>query len=65
MRAAGTRVYITGVLDDTGFSSGVDSPELLARLPKPFPGGIWTNKIEVIGSLVKETPAATGRSASR
>jgi glycerophosphoryl diester phosphodiesterase len=53
LEAAGTRVFVTGDLDDTGFSSGVDSPESLARLPKRFAGGIWTNRIEVIGPLAK------------
>jgi glycerophosphoryl diester phosphodiesterase len=56
--AVGTRVYITGTLDDTGFSSGVDSAEMLARLPQGFAGGVWTNKIELIGPLAKKAELA-------
>jgi glycerophosphoryl diester phosphodiesterase len=61
MRAVGTRVYVTGKLDDTGFSSGVDSAELLARLPETFGGGIWTNKIESIGPLIEGPQRRGGR----
>jgi glycerophosphoryl diester phosphodiesterase len=64
MQAAGTRVFITGDLDDTGFSSGVDSAEMLARLPRDFAGGIWTNRIEVIGPLAKSQKLA-GEAAGR
>jgi glycerophosphoryl diester phosphodiesterase len=60
MQDAGTRVYISGALDDTGFSSGVDSAEMLARLPTTFGGGIWTNKIEVIGPSIKGRGVAAG-----
>jgi glycerophosphoryl diester phosphodiesterase len=64
MQAAGTQVFVTGDLDDTGFSSGVDSPEALAGLPKGFAGGVWTNRIEVIGPLAKGQQAA-GEAAAR
>jgi glycerophosphoryl diester phosphodiesterase len=65
LRAVGTRVYVTGKLDDTGFSSGVDDAEMLARLPEPFGGGIWTNKIELIGPMAKTSRAGGDRAASR
>jgi glycerophosphoryl diester phosphodiesterase len=56
--AVGTRIYVTGALDDTGFSSGVDDAALFARLPNGFTGGVWTNKIEVIGPLAKRRTLA-------
>jgi glycerophosphoryl diester phosphodiesterase len=58
MQAAGTSVFITGKYDDTGFSSGVDTAEMFARLPQGFAGGVWTNKIELIGPLAKKKAVA-------
>ncbi len=64
MQAVGARVYVTGKLDDTGFSSGVDDAELFARLPASFAGGVWTNKIELIGPLAKKEAIAAGKDRS-
>jgi glycerophosphoryl diester phosphodiesterase len=36
------------------FSSGIDTPEQLARLPQNYSGGIWTNEIETIAPLVRK-----------
>jgi len=60
MHEAGTLVYITGKMDMTGFSSGVDSAETFARLPRDFAGGVWTNKIELIGPMAKRQAATAG-----
>jgi glycerophosphoryl diester phosphodiesterase len=50
MRAAGSEVILLGPYGagDVG-TSGVDTLELLAQVPQPFAGYVWTNRIEVIG----------------
>lgn len=55
MRAAGSEVYIIGpyAKGDVG-SRGVDTLEEAGRLPANFPGGVWTNRIDVIGPVVKD-----------
>ncbi|MGE0237454.1 MAG: glycerophosphodiester phosphodiesterase family protein [Parvibaculaceae bacterium] len=57
MEAAGTQVFVLGPYHGGGFSSGVDSPEELGRLPPNYSGGIWTNEI----TLIAERLAAQGR----
>ncbi len=51
MEKAGTRVFITGPYDGGDFTGGIDSAALLADLPETFRGGVWTNRIELIGPL--------------
>lgn len=53
MQASGTEVILWGPYDGTGFSSGIDDAKTLARVPDHFSGLIWTNRIEVIGPLLK------------
>jgi len=53
MKAAGTDVILWGPYDGSGFSSGIDDAETLAQVPPQFDGYIWTNRIELIGPLVK------------
>ncbi len=50
MRSVGTDVLLIGpyTAGDAG-TSGIDSIELLAQVPRPFAGFLWTNRIEVIG----------------
>ncbi len=58
MRGAGTEVFVAGAYarGDAG-SSGIDSAEDYRALPQPFDGGIWTNRIDVIGPLARaKTP---------
>lgn len=54
MHAVGTEVYIIGPYEkgDPG-TAGVDTLEEVARLPKRFPGGVWTNRIELVGPALK------------
>jgi len=52
LRAAGTEVVLWGPYDGSGFSSGIDDADTLARVPVGFDGYLWTNKIELIGPLV-------------
>ena len=49
MEAANSQLFIVGPYDGTGFSSGVDDLASLARVPTGFAGGVWTNRIELIG----------------
>lgn len=51
MERAGTRVILVKYVD--GFSGGFDRPEDLKDLPKGYSGGIWTNRIDRIGPLLK------------
>lgn len=52
MGAVGTEVALWGPLDGSGFSSGIDDAETLAKVPDGFDGLIWTDRIEVIGPLL-------------
>jgi glycerophosphoryl diester phosphodiesterase len=54
MRAAGTPVFVTGLYGAGEFTTGIDDEALMARLPAGFDGGIWTNRIEQIGPLVRK-----------
>jgi glycerophosphoryl diester phosphodiesterase len=55
MREGGTEVILIGpyAAGDPG-TDGIDSPEELALVPQAFTGYLWTNRIEVIGPLVKQ-----------
>lgn len=45
-----TRVIVVGG-NGSEFSSGLDTPEDIERLPSNYSGGIWTNRIDKIGPL--------------
>ncbi|HRN83536.1 MAG TPA: glycerophosphodiester phosphodiesterase family protein [Hyphomicrobium sp.] len=53
MQSVGTDVYVVGPYDGRDFSTGIDTPEDLARLPASYSGGIWTNRIDVIAPLLR------------
>lgn len=57
MREAGSEVIMLGPWGggEPG-TMGVDTPEQLADVPAAFDGYIWTNKIEVIGPLLRRSP---------
>jgi len=48
MEGEGSAVFVLGPYEGGGFSTGIDTPEDLARLPAGYSGGIWTNEIEAI-----------------
>ncbi|MFD2612309.1 glycerophosphodiester phosphodiesterase family protein [Paenibacillus gansuensis] len=50
MEEADTHVIVVGG-NGTEFSSGLDTPEDIERLPSNYSGGIWTNRIDIIGPL--------------
>jgi glycerophosphoryl diester phosphodiesterase len=54
MQAAGSEVFVLGPYRGGEFSTGIDTPEQLARLPPNYSGGIWTNEIETIAPLVRK-----------
>jgi glycerophosphoryl diester phosphodiesterase len=63
MAAADSEVFIVGPRnpgDDNGLS-GIDSPGDLAALGESFEGGIWTNRIELLGPVasVNQNPRRT------
>lgn len=53
LQAAGSEVFAVGPYTG-GFTTGIDAPEDLARLPAGYAGGIWTNEIEPIAAAVKK-----------
>lgn len=52
MSEADSAVFVLGPYEGGEFSTGIDTPELLKRLPTNYSGGIWTNEIEDIARLV-------------
>ena len=54
MARANSAVFVLGPYSGGEFSTGIDTPDLLARLPANYTGGIWTNEIEVIARLARE-----------
>ncbi|MDD1525787.1 glycerophosphodiester phosphodiesterase [Bradyrhizobium sp. WBOS7] len=51
MTDAGSAVFVLGPYSGGEFSTGVDTPELFARLPQGYSGGIWTNEIETVARI--------------
>jgi glycerophosphoryl diester phosphodiesterase len=49
MDEVGTPVFVSG--PSTTDATGIDTEQMLQRLPKDFSGGIWTNRIDVLGPL--------------
>lgn len=56
MDTAGSTVFLLGPYSGGGFSSGIDTPEALARIPAGYSGGIWTNKIEEMAKRIEARP---------
>ena len=53
MEAAGSTVFLLGPYGGGEFSTGVDTPDDLARIPEGYSGGIWTNEIEEIAKQLR------------
>lgn len=51
MTDAGSAVFVLGPYSGGEFSTGIDTPELFARLPQGYSGGIWTNEIETVARI--------------
>lgn len=52
MDEANTRVVLVQYVN--GWSDGFDTEYDLSKLPSGYTGGVWTNRIDVIGPLLKE-----------
>ncbi|NEZ61462.1 glycerophosphodiester phosphodiesterase [Leptolyngbyaceae cyanobacterium CCMR0082] len=52
MHNVGTKVFLVGDYNGEGFSQGFDDPERLQDLPATYAGGIWTDRIDLIGPAV-------------
>ncbi len=53
MERVGTRVVLIGDYAGESFSKGFDDPERLTELPADYSGGIWTDRIDLIGPAVR------------
>lgn len=56
MEAAGSRVFLIGPYGGEGYSTGIDTPEDMSRVPQGYAGGIWTNEIEAVARAFKRGP---------
>jgi glycerophosphoryl diester phosphodiesterase len=54
MARAESQVMLVGDYWGEGFSQGFDDPARLNQLPADYSGGIWTDRIDLIGPAVKE-----------
>ena len=61
MKAANSVVFALGPYSGGEFSTGIDTPEMFARLPAGYGGGIWTNEIEEIARLAGRRVSAGPR----
>lgn len=48
-------LFVLGSYQGGGFSTGLDTPDELFRLPAGYSGGIWTDEIAVTAGAVKPT----------
>ncbi|RTE91426.1 glycerophosphodiester phosphodiesterase family protein [Bradyrhizobium sp. LVM 105] len=51
MTDVNSAVFVLGPYSGGEFSTGIDTPELFARLPQGYSGGVWTNEIETVAKL--------------
>jgi glycerophosphoryl diester phosphodiesterase len=61
MEAAGSSVFVLGPYRGGEFSTGIDAPQDLARLPRDYGGGIWTNRVEAIAPVVGKAGRAPAK----
>jgi glycerophosphoryl diester phosphodiesterase len=60
MHRAGSEVYLAGPVTWSVQSvEGVDSPVSASRIPRGWRGGVQTDRIEVVGPLLRPAPAAS------
>jgi glycerophosphoryl diester phosphodiesterase len=58
MQSAGSSVFAIGPYHGGAFSTGIDTPEDLGRLPAGYPGGILTNEIEMVATALGRVGSA-------
>jgi glycerophosphoryl diester phosphodiesterase len=54
MRSSNSETFVLGPYGGGEFSTGIDRPEDLKRLPAGYSGGIWTNELERVVSALKK-----------
>ena len=52
MESVGSRVFVIGDYSGEGYTRGFDEPGRLDDLSRDFSGGIWTDRIDLIGPAV-------------
>ena len=63
LRDAGTEVFVVDAPTGDAYGTpGLDSEESLAQLDVDYTGGIWTNRIELLGPLLERRSDARRRS---
>lgn len=55
MNAVGSRVVVLGPWTGGEFSTGIDTPQDLARLPRGFSGGVLTNEITLVAPALRRS----------
>jgi len=58
MDRIGTRVFLVNDYTGGGFSEGLNSLSDLEKVPPAYTGGIWTDRIDIIGPAVDKQAAA-------
>lgn len=53
MRSVGSEVVVIGPYSGGFFTTGIDEPSVLGNLHPDFPGGIWTDRIDIIGPYLQ------------
>ena len=56
MDRVGTRVVLIGDYGGEGFSKGFDGPDRLAELPADYSGGLWTDRVNLLGPALRKRP---------
>ncbi len=51
---AGSPVFVAAPYTDQVGLAGIDTKAQWDRLPKDYAGGIWTDEVGVIGTLVRQ-----------
>jgi glycerophosphoryl diester phosphodiesterase len=54
MSQVNSEVFALGPYGGGNFSTGIDTPEDLARLPTNYSGGVWTNEVELVAGALKQ-----------
>lgn len=48
----GTSIFAVGPYNGEDFTTGINSPQELERLPRGYAGGIWTDRIDLISTAI-------------
>jgi glycerophosphoryl diester phosphodiesterase len=54
MSHVNSEVFALGPYGGGEFSTGIDTPEDLARLPANYSGGVWANEVELVAGTLKQ-----------